>query len=327
RGGVVESYHRGVLAIAGPDGDILLSVGDVSRGIFPRSAIKIFQAIPLIESGAADAFCFDQRCLALACASHGGETRHAALAAEMLEACSRSVAALECGAHKPMNPRATWELAKAQGEATPLHNNCSGKHAGMIATAVHLGENPTGYVNADHPVQKRIRKVLSTFTEIGLDCVPCGTDGCSVPTWEVPVDALARAMASLASGRGPGTSHADAGKRLLAACIAEPELTSGTGRACAEIMHAVKGAAYVKTGAEGVYCGAVPKAGIGIALKIDDGATRASEVTIAATLAAILPQYREALAPLVSRELTNWRGVKTGTVEPSDGLKSALSGF
>ncbi|MGI9405731.1 MAG: asparaginase [Hyphomicrobiaceae bacterium] len=324
RGGIVESHHRGAISVAGPGGSIMLSLGDVATDVYPRSAIKIFQALPLVESGAADAFGFGDASLALACASHNGEVRHANAAREMLAACGLDHGALECGAHRPMGPDASWELAWSHGEPTALHNNCSGKHAGMAATAVHLGEDPAGYVRPDHPVQQRVRGVLEEMTGAELKSRPCGVDGCSVPTWAFSLAEMALGLSRLATGEGPGAAHADAGARLLAACFAEPEMTSGAGRCCAQIIRASGKRAYVKVGAEGVYCGVVPDLGVGIALKIDDGGKRAAEVAIAAVVSALLPDAADALEPFRNVTLTNWRSIETGVLRPSSEFSSAL---
>lgn len=326
RGGIVESQHRGAVCIVGPNGTTEFETGDTQRAIFPRSAIKIFQAIPLIESGAAGAYGFDNVALALACASHNGEPRHAQAASDMLAACKSSSETLECGVQKPMGPEALWELAASQAAPTSLHNNCSGKHAGMIATATHLGEDPSGYVKLEHPVQQRIRAVLAEMTDTTLDTVPCGIDGCSVPTWAFPLRNMALGMSRLVTGEGPGAAHKSAADRLIAACTAEPEMTSGAGRRCGAIMQATQGRAYVKVGAEGVYCAAIPERGLGIALKIDDGTTRAAESAISQIVSTLLPHAADALAPLRHATLKNWRDLEVGTIKSSSNFTTSLAG-
>ncbi len=324
RGGIVESQHRGAVCVVGPGTRVMFEAGDVERDVYPRSAIKLFQALPLVESGAADAFGFDNAALALACASHNGERRHVAQAKAMLAASNCDHDNLECGPQKPMGSDALWDLAAGQEMPTALHNNCSGKHAGMIATAVHLGEDPTGYVALEHPVQQRIRTVLSDLTDADLNVAPCGIDGCSVPTWALPLRNMASGISRLITGEGLGARHKPAADRLIAACITEPEMTSGAGRRCGQIIRAAGGDAYVKVGAEGVYCGAIPALGIGIALKIDDGGTRAAEVAVSSVLGAILPTVADALTPYRNVTLKNWRGFDVGELQPSAEFLSML---
>lgn len=324
RGGIVESFHTGAVCVAGPGDTVRYSAGDIDRDIYPRSAIKIIQALPLIETGAADAYQFDNKSLALACASHNGEARHTAQASKMLEACGQSFATLECGTQKPMGPNALWDLAESQGSASPLHNNCSGKHAGMIATATHLGEDPTRYTQPDHPVQQRIRDLFSALVDIDLPHAPCGTDGCSVPTWALPLRNMALGMSRLVTGEGAGAAHKPAADRLIAACCSEPEMTSGAGRRCAEIIQASAGRAYVKVGAEGVYCGAIPELGVGIALKIDDGGTRAAEVAVATLISALLPGQKDALAPFRNVTLKNWNKINVGDLKPAPDFAAGI---
>lgn len=324
RGGIVESRHCGAVCVTGPGGENLFETGDIDRNIFPRSAIKVFQALPLVESGAADAYGFDDKSLALACASHNGEARHVEQAGIMLEASTNDVDTLECGVQRPMGADALWALAGSQNNATAIHNNCSGKHAGMIATATHLGEDPTGYVQLDHPVQQRIRNILAAMTDTELTMAPCGVDGCSVPTWALPLRNMALGMSRLVTGEGPGAKHKEAADRLIAACTAEPEMTSGAGRRCGQIMRACNGRAYVKVGAEGVYCGAIPERGIGIALKIDDGSARAAEVAISTVISTFVPDTSDALAAYRTVTLQNWSKIDVGTLEPESSFTFAL---
>ncbi|MBI1384028.1 MAG: asparaginase [Rhizobiales bacterium] len=327
RGGIVESAHAGRLVVARSSGEVLLSFGDVNGPVFPRSAIKLIQALPLVESGAADAFRFDARALALATASHGGEPRHATCAATMLAAAGAGPEALECGAHMPTTPSAAKALRAAGERCTALHNNCSGKHAGMIATARHLGEVHSGYVERDHAVQQRIRSTFEEVCDVDLAAAPVGVDGCSVPTWAMPLRSLATGFARLSDGRGLGAVRLAAAARLIAAGLAEPAYVAGEGRFCTGVMELLAGAAYVKTGAEGVFCGLLPDRGIAIALKVDDGATRASEVAMAAVLAALLPNERTRLARYTQLRLTNWTGRDVGEIRPSAALNQALSGL
>ena len=318
RGPAVESWHRGAFVVVNAAGDVLASAGHIENPVYPRSAIKAFQALPLLETGAADAFGFSERDIALACASHGGEPDHVLVAEGMLDKAGLEERDLECGAHWPSWPKAARDLGIAGAEPTPIHNNCSGKHVGMLALAKHMGAETKGYVGRDHPVQREVAETLGAMCDYDLDDTPCGIDGCSVPTWAIPLHNLALGFARLSTPSALSAERAEAASRIFAAVAAEPFLVAGTNRFCTEVMTAVP-RAFVKTGAEGVFCGCVPHAGLGIALKCDDGATRASEAMMAAILAE-LPVFsgeeREAFAGFARRDVDNRRGTIVGEVRP-----------
>jgi len=323
RGAHVESAHRGSVAVFDGDGKPVWELGDTARPVFPRSAVKAIQALPFVESGAADAYGFGQRELAFACASHSGEAAHAELASAMLEKAGLDGGALECGAHWPMSQAATVALARSGASPSALHNNCSGKHSGFLCTCRHAGFDHHGYVKAGHALQEIVRGTLEEVTGAAHGEDNRGTDGCSIPTYAVPLRDLARAFARMATGQGLGPRRARAAKRLLSACMAEPFLVSGTDRADKALMSAAPGRVFVKTGAEGVYCAALPELGLGIALKCDDGAGRAAEAMIAAVLAK-LPAGEEALvaelARLANPVLKNWNGVEVAGLRPTAAL-------
>ncbi|RIY01948.1 asparaginase [Aureimonas flava] len=319
RGNAVESRHLAHVAVCDGAGTAVLLGGEVERPVFPRSAVKVFQAIPLIEKGAADALGLDVADLSLACASHSGEPGHVERAAAVLAKAGLGETHLECGCHWPFEQRVALTLARAGEEPNQLHNNCSGKHAGFLCTAVHQGEDPRGYVAAAHPVQRRVRDVLADLTRTRPgDDQPAGIDGCSIPTYAAPLRSFAEGFARLASGQRVDGGRAAAGQRLMAACMAEPWLMAGTRRACVSLMEAAPGRVFAKTGAEGVFCGAVPELGLGFALKIDDGATRAAEATVAAVLARIWRPHDAALAErydaLSRTTLRNWEGTAVGEI-------------
>jgi L-asparaginase II len=320
RGRLIESRHCGAVAVADADGRRVLVRGDTGRPIYPRSAIKALQALSLIESRAADRFGLADEELALACASHSGEPAHVATATRMLERAGLDASALRCGAHWPINQAAAQALARAGGAASALHNNCSGKHAGFLCTACALGADRASYVEPTHPVQREVKATLESLggTTIGEDV--CAVDGCSVPTWALPLDALATAFARFGSGTGMAPGRAKAAARLRTACAAHPWHVSGTGRFCTEIMQRFGARLFVKTGAEGVFCAALPEQGLGIAVKCDDGASRAAEVMLAATLAQLLPDGRATLEPFVRPTLRNWNGIVIGALRPTDAL-------
>ncbi len=322
RGPLLESFHTGAIAVVRADGDIVMALGDITRDVFPRSSIKALQCIPLVETGAADKFGFGDAELALACASHTGTTRHAALASDMLSAIGLDESALGCGAHLPLSMAAVKELWSSGREPGQLHNNCSGKHAGMLATAKHCGEALTDYWEPTHPVQRRVHDVMLELSgcELGEDVM--GRDGCAVPNWAMPLQVMAAMFAKVVTGHGFGSARAKAAERILHACWAEPNLIAGKGRADSVVMRALPGRIFMKTGAEGVYCGAFPEFGLGFALKIDDGLTRASAGAAIALIEAVLPESKGLMNRSV---LKSWRGDEVGQIRTAPALGDALA--
>ncbi len=317
RGALVESRHRGSVIAVDGDGKVVFSLGDVDAGVFPRSACKAMQALPLVEGGAADAYGFGNRELALACSSHNGEEEHVALAASMLARAGRDVETLECGAHWSSSQKVLIKQVRSMDKPTALHNNCSGKHAGFVCTCCHGGIDPKGYVGYDHPLQQEIRGGMESLTGAVLGHDNCGTDGCSIPTYAVPLRGLAHGFAKMATGAGLEPLRAKASRRLIEACMAEPFYVAGTGRACTALMQVAPGRIFAKTGAEGVFCAAIPEQGIAIALKCDDGHSRAAEVMVAATLARFFEkdsEIRTALEAMATVSMRNWNGIHVGDV-------------
>lgn len=316
RGGVVESRHTGAYAVVDASGKLVAAAGDTGRAVFPRSAVKAFQCLPMIESGAADRFGFTEEELALACASHAGEAPHVRVAANMLAKVGMSETHYECGAHWPSDVSAQRDLVRHAQEPSAIHNNCSGKHAGMLALARQIGAPAEGYTRIDHPVQRAVARTMSELCDVDIDAQPHGIDGCSVPTWAVPLRNLALGFARFASGAGLSESRKAACRRIIAAVRAHPFMVAGSNRFCTRVMQSVP-RAFVKTGAEGVFCGAVPHAGLGIALKCDDGASRASETAMAAVMAS-LPVWtqdeRRALKSFAETDLSNWRKFHVGDI-------------
>lgn len=317
RGALVESQHRGSISVVDADGATVLDIGDTKRPVFPRSAIKALLAIALVESGAVDALGLEPHELALACASHSGEVEHVKTAASMLQKAGLDVDVLECGCHRPLGAAANVALAETRIAPTALHNNCSGKHSGFICLACHQGVDPKGYVNPDHWVQQRIRGVMEEMTGAAHAVDQCGTDGCSIPTYAVPLSSMALAFARFSTGVGLDGDRAKACKQIYQACVDNPFYVAGTDRACTRIMEAGKGRIFVKTGAEGVYCAAIPELGVGITLKCDDGETRAAETMVATVIANLLPKEDEvgiAIRAIGQPILKNWNGIEVGSI-------------
>ncbi len=288
RGDAVESVHRGAIVAVNADGATVFADGDCDAAVYPRSSIKALQALPLVESGAADAYGFTDAELALACSSHLGEAAHVATVQAMLRKAGLDEAALECGPQWPAR-EADWSaMVRDHRPPKPTQNNCSGKHAGMLALACHVGASAVGYSKPNHTVQAVVRSTMEEMTGESYAAAPCGTDGCSIPTYAVRLRALAAAFARFGTGTGLAPARAKASKRLIDACFAHPEMVGGTGDFCTQVMQLLPGLAFVKTGAEGVFCATFPSKGVGVALKCDDGATRASEAMMTAVILHVL---------------------------------------
>jgi L-asparaginase II len=313
RGGVVESRHAGAFVVADTGGKIVLSGGDPDWAIYPRSAIKGLQALPLLLSGAADRFGLSDAELALACASHCGAPEHAATAASILSRAGRDAGCLECGAHWPTSCSAMRALAMAGEAPSALHNNCSGKHAGFVCTAVAEGRDPSGYVASDHPTMRAVRQAVAAVTGADLSRESPGVDGCSIPTYRIALRALATGFARFGAGTLLPAGFAAAASRLRAAVAAHPAMIAGAGRFDTVVAETLGESAFVKVGAEGVYCGALPMLGLGFALKCEDGAVRAAEVATAALLRHLLGPSA-VLDRLASPVLSNWNGIEVGSI-------------
>ena len=323
RGNAVESRHRGLGVVVDGDGKVAFSFGEAEACVFPRSACKAMQALPLIESGAADAYGFGNKELALACSSHSGEDEHVATASAMLARAGRDVAALECGAHWSSDQETLIHQARTLERPTALHNNCSGKHSGFVCTCVHSGIEVKGYVGYEHPLQAEIRGVMEDLTGAVLGRDNCGTDGCSIPTYAVPLKGLAHGFAKMLTGRCLGPERAKASRRLIEACMAEPFYVAGTKRACTRLMEVAPGKIFAKTGAEGVFVAALPEQGLAMAVKCEDGTTRAAEAMIFALIARYFEKGGEVEAKLLAmanRSMKNWNGIHVGDVRVTDAL-------
>ncbi len=317
RGNRVESRHAVDAVIADAAGNLVRVHGEAGRPVFPRSAIKALQALALVESGAADRFGLEPRHIALACASHNGEEMHVRTAAEMLARAGLSPVCLECGAQAP-SLKEDYDRMILAGEAPQaIHNNCSGKHSGFLCFAAHEGMEMQGYVKFGHPLQRAIAAILTETTGAPHGEENHGIDGCSIPTYAIPIRSLAVAFARLGVGEGGGPVRSKAMLRIRDACIAHPQMVHGTGGFDTLVMQALKGRAFTKTGAEGVFVAALPELGLGIALKVHDGAKRASEAAMASFIESLM-EVEETTAKLLKgfskHELRNWNSIAVGKV-------------
>jgi L-asparaginase II len=337
RGGIVESAHRGALAIVDASGTTVYALGDTARPVFARSAVKVLQALPLVTSGAADAFALSDEELALACASHSGQAQHVATAAGMLAKAGLDEAALECGVHWPQHEVAQRELAASGRPLSALHNNCSGKHAGFLCVGCLMAraqgrdarEFVRGYVHAEHPVMREITAALQAATGADLSCAPVGIDGCSIPTFGIPLTQLALAFARVATGVGLSAERARAAARLRAAVAKAPFHVAGSGRFDTKVMQRLGERVFCKVGAEGVFCAALPEQGLGVAIKVDDGNNaRAAEVVMAAVIEALVrltDDERAFMRGLSDVTLKNWNGIEVGALRTTAELRTAFA--
>jgi len=319
RGPILESQHRGHAVICNAEGEIISAWGDPELVFLPRSAAKMLQALPLVESGAAAEAGLRPEQLALSCASHNGAAIHTERVNAWLETLGLGDDDFRCGAHEPKDREARDALIRAGKQPCQVHNNCSGKHAGFLTLARHLKAGPE-YVDPDHPVQLAVREAFEGMT--GMTSPGFGIDGCSAPNFATTLQGMATAMARMAAGETGSHARNMAAARLVAAMARHPELVAGEGRACTELMRAMGGIASIKTGAEGVFVAILPGPRLGIAVKIEDGAGRAAETVIAALLARLgaLDPDHPAAHKYMHGPITNWRGIETGFVRPTDTL-------
>ena len=277
RGDGFESEHRGAYCVL-RHGEVAAQAGDIDAPCFMRSGAKWLQALPGLLAGVAERFALEDRHLALMCASHGGEPEHVKAASEMLERAGIGIDRMGCGAHAPLHDRSAAALRLAGEEPTALHNNCSGKHAGMLLAVLARGESLDGYLDPDHPLQRAIRDTVQDLAEVEGDALTHAMDGCGAPTWVLSLTGAARAFKN--HGTPPerlGRAVADAASRLHAAVASVPHMVGGTGRFCSALARVTAGRLLGKVGAEGFYGVMAPGEGVGVALHVDSGAQRASE--------------------------------------------------
>ncbi len=312
RGGMLESEHRGHAVICGADGSIAEAWGDPAATIYPRSSCKMLQALPLVESGAAAAAGLTGSQLALACASHQGAAVHTEMVGRWLGDLGMTEDDLRCGAHMPSDEPARSALVRAAEAPRQVHNNCSGKHAGMLTMTRHLRAGPE-YVDPAHPLQVAIRTAFEEVT--GEPSPATGIDGCSAPNFATSVAGLARAMAFFATAADRDDPRSRGAASLGQAMAAHPVLVAGEGRACTALMRAAGAGVALKAGAEAVYVAILPRQRLGIALKILDGSGRAAEAAITALLirAGVLDAEHPAARRYHRTVERNWRGLETGT--------------
>ncbi|MEN8708852.1 MAG: asparaginase [Paracoccaceae bacterium] len=315
RGEFLECVHRGHAVIVDDSGQIVEAWGDADKVVLPRSSSKMIQALPLLTSGAADAYGLTKEELALACASHNGAHIHTSRVSAWLGELGLSDDDFRCGTQIPDDKEARTAMICSGDSACQVHNNCSGKHAGFLTLNAHLGGDAE-YIAVDHPVQQAGREAFETLTQ---ETSPgYGIDGCSAPNYAASMTGIARAMAWYASAQDRSDLAARSAARLVDAMVSHPDLVAGEGRACTELMRAMGGRAAIKTGADGFFVAIIPEKKWGIALKIEDGATRGSECAIAALLvrAGVLEADHPATLKRMNARQLNRRNIDTGVVAP-----------
>ena len=327
RGAHRESVHHGVAAVVDAEGRLVASVGDPDFATYPRSSLKPFQALALVETGAADTFGLSQKHLALACASHRGQPFHLELVQDWLLRIGCTPADLACGAEFPLDVEAQRELIVAGLFPTRAHHNCSGKHTGMLTVCRHCGFGTAGYAQLTHPLQERIFATLGELIGRPPETVETGIDGCALPAAFLTMRELALACARFAAGRDDSPVRAGAMRRLLAAMRDHPDYVSGTDQPTVQLTEATQGRVLMKTGAEGFIAAWLPEAGLGLGLKIADGQARAAVpllIEVLAALDVLDRQERDALAGLRAPSISNSVGAIVGALRPTAQVSTHL---
>ena len=326
RGSITESRHRGHIVAIDVDERIVAQLGSPETITYLRSSAKPFQAIPLITSGAADRFHFNAKEIAIACGSHNGDPIHIETVKGMLSKIGLDASALKCGAHEPYSSEAARRLRERGEEPTALHNNCSGKHAGMLALALHLGASVETYDQADNEVQQQIASSISQFSGVPVEDIAIGIDGCGVPVHAMPVKAMATMYARLVMPPDNFDQRTRAAcEQITTAMMAYREMIGGeTESLDTALMRAAPARLIAKAGAEGLFtagimpCEEYPR-GLGLALKIEDGdkgsrARRPAAVETLRQLGLLSETALNALSPYAKSYLRNHRGERVGEV-------------
>jgi L-asparaginase II len=319
RGSDVESQHRGAWVVTDAAGKVIDGAGQWSRPIFVRSSVKCLQALPLLETGAAARFHFSDAEVALALSSHNAETCHTEAVAALLDRMGLSVADLKCGAQPPGDPEARARLRAEGLKPSALHNNCSGKHAGFLALALHLGVPAARYIDPSSAGQVLVREAVLSMSDVDPSELTTATDGCSAPTFRMPLQGLAKAFARVSNPRTLAPSRKAACERMLASVAAHAVLIAGSrDRICTEIVRETQGRIFPKVGGDAVYGIGVRGADLGLAVKMDDGSSRG----LHAVVLALLRRFRlatdgelSALGGWEQKSIRNWAGIETGRTE------------
>lgn len=311
----IESRHNVSAVVMTSSGQLMQTYGDTAQKIYPRSSIKCIQAIPIISTGALEKFNISDIELALAGASHNGEARHTEAVQNWLSRINLTVADLECGAHAPAHQASFMSLTKVKGSYSALENNCSGKHTGMLSSALAMGVPTKGYSKTEHPVQRLIQKIIEDFTGEKVDDDDVALDGCTLPTYFLRLQNLALAMARFADCKNFSADYAQACERITQAIMNNPFYIAGSDRYCTQMTSLMQQQGFVKTGAEGVMFAALPQLKLGIAVKCHDGNNRAAEVTMTDILLNLKVINEAEAQNLIEPQIKNWNGLVTGRIK------------
>ncbi len=322
RGGLTESRHRGSITVVNTSGSVIKSIGDPEESVFLRSAAKPIQTLPVIETGAADRFGLTPAEIAVMCGSLNGQDFQVAAVSSILDKIGLDASVLDCGIHRPSHRPTAQAMSRSGESPTELHNNCAGKHAAMLVLCKHHDWAVEGYIESVHAVQKMILERVAEATEVAVEDIGLGLDGCGVPVFALPLKNLAYAYARLA-GAMPAKGRKEASRndsmgRLMSAMLDHPEMIAGDGRICTEVMRAGRNKFLAKTGAEGTYCLALPGLGLGVALSIEDGHARAvnpSVVEILIQLGQLETGREKEIASFHRPTVKNHRGDEVGFLE------------
>ena len=327
RGSIAESRHSVHAVATNVRGEVVLAAGDIGRVTTFRSSAKPFQLLPLVERGHADRWGFSPEDLAVMCASHTGSARHLERVRGILERIGLTEGALACGYHDPLDPDSLGRIQAHPEGRSALYNNCSGKHAGMLCLALSEGWEIAGYVREDHPVQVLMRRTVAEMCGVSPESMQVAVDGCSVPVFALPLSAMARGYARLAAARADGDTRERALDRIRAAMTAHPFAIGGAGRFSTQLMECLGTRVVSKGGAEGLECAGLTESGVGIALKCEDGASRAMAPAMLAVLeqlGALPKDSRPELEALRRPLLRNSAGLEVGAIEAE--MRAAVPG-
>lgn len=321
----VESKHNGTIVVVNDRGETIGYVGDPKREIFARSSMKLFQVIPAIEAGVIEKYSLSSNDISLFCASHSGEEIHTSAVQRNLQKASLTISALKCGTHPPLHVP-TYEQKLKRGQTfSPIHNNCSGKHTGMLLTAMVQNEETETYYQIGHPVQQRILQAISQICEYPAELIQIGVDGCGVPVHRIPMYNIALGYANFAAAEKFDEPRKKAIRTMVQSIIEAPEMIGGTNRFCTDLIRVCNGKLIAKSGAEGVYCVGHLEKKLGIVVKIDDGNPRASYPSVMEVLrqlALITDEEYEQLKNYAQPDVLNVRGEVVGKVRVHFTLKS-----
>jgi L-asparaginase II len=321
RGEYLESTHDIHVAVVNAAGELLYSYGDPDRLTFPRSSMKPFQAVQLIETGAAEAYQYSAADISLSCASHSGEHFHRRTVLGILSRVGLEEEHLQCGTHIPRDMESYKQLIREGKDLTPVFSNCSGKHSGMLASAVHMNEDIQTYREINHPLQQRILDVIEDVCSFPKEQIQISVDGCGVPVHQLPLRNAALGFARLAKPEEyTQGKRAETLKTICEAMVQHPEMVGGTNRFDTDLMREFGGRIVAKAGAEAVQCLADTETGIGIAIKVEDGSPRATSVVTMEVLRQLNIGTEEIFAKLeeyVHAPVLNARNDQIGVIKPN----------